>query len=45
MLFHQVEDTQLMKESKLREKSHQFADPEKQPSLARGMAKSYEEKV
>jgi len=37
-----------MKESRIRESSHQFAIPGekiKQSSLARGMAQSYEEKL
>ena len=48
LIILQLESEQLMKESKIREQSHQFAIPGekiKQSSLARGMAECYEQKL
>lgn len=48
MLLVQLEDSQVTKETKLRESSHQFAIPGEKivkSSLAKGMAQSYETKL
>lgn len=42
----QLEEEQLVKETRLREASHQFAIPgEKVPTVARGMAQTYEKSL
>ena len=48
LMFQQLEDSQVTKEVKLRETSHQFAIPGEKihkSSLAKGMAQSYETKL
>lgn len=48
VFWFQLEDEQVVKETRLRESSHQFAIPGEKvihKSLAKGMAQSYEDKL